>query len=207
MFIFSNTAISLDGKISTIKNDHLRLGSQLDIQKMDELRERADAVVVGGNTFRNNPQPLVAENINNKKPIYNVIMTRTFEFENLENLAGAPSVIPLFFGPIQKAPKDLSFRVVDFQPGDSLIKLVSFLKDKGVQNILVEAGGELIFRFVQEGLLNEMYVTLCPWLIGGQGSPSLLSGEGFLKEHIKRLDLLSCQTVGNEIYLNYRVNY
>ncbi|MFH1463793.1 MAG: dihydrofolate reductase family protein [Pseudomonadota bacterium] len=48
MEVFSNSAISLDGRLGTASYDHLRLGSEEDLRRMDLLRARADAVLGAG---------------------------------------------------------------------------------------------------------------------------------------------------------------
>ena len=60
-FVFSNTAISVDGKISTAARDRLSFGSAEDKRRMSALRARADAVLVGGNTMRTWGLPLVED--------------------------------------------------------------------------------------------------------------------------------------------------
>ena len=61
MRIFSNTAISLDGRINTREGVFTTLGSDFDLRRMSELRYQADAVLVGGATFRNWPHPALPE--------------------------------------------------------------------------------------------------------------------------------------------------
>jgi len=57
--VFSNTAMSADGKIGTRLHDHIAAGSAEDRRMMSELRAQADAVLVGGKTFRNWPLPML----------------------------------------------------------------------------------------------------------------------------------------------------
>jgi riboflavin biosynthesis pyrimidine reductase len=52
MFVFSNLATSLDGKIATVSRVHFPLGSPADRRQMLVLRKRADAVIVGASTLR-----------------------------------------------------------------------------------------------------------------------------------------------------------
>ena len=73
-----------------------------------------------------------------------------------------------------------------------------------MQRLLVEAGGDLLFQFLAADALEELYVTLCPLLIGGP-TPSLVAGSGFFAAELKRLQLLSSQVEGDEIFLHYAV--
>ena len=55
MKVVSNTAISLDGRINTRERRFAFFGSERDHARMSQLRAEADAVLVGGATFRNWP--------------------------------------------------------------------------------------------------------------------------------------------------------
>jgi 2,5-diamino-6-(ribosylamino)-4(3H)-pyrimidinone 5'-phosphate reductase len=49
-FIFINSAMSLDGKLSTIERRQVKISNDLDLKRMDKLRAESDAVMVGSNT-------------------------------------------------------------------------------------------------------------------------------------------------------------
>jgi riboflavin biosynthesis pyrimidine reductase len=50
-----------------------------------------------------------------------------------------------------------------------------------------------------------MFVTHCPWIIGGVGAPSLCDGAGFDANAMRRLELLDMHASGSELFLHYRV--
>src|SRR6478672_6851800 len=52
MFIFSNLAISLDGKIGTRKRNLFPLGTAEDRREMNILRLQCDALLMGASTLR-----------------------------------------------------------------------------------------------------------------------------------------------------------
>ena len=79
------------------------------------------------------------------------------------------------------------------------------LERRGVRKVLLEGGGTIHFSFLKEDLVDDIYVTLTPRLIGGAGAPSLLDGKGFLKDDHKKLKLISERRVGDELFLKYRV--
>jgi 5-amino-6-(5-phosphoribosylamino)uracil reductase len=82
--------------------------------------------------------------------------------------------------------------------------ILEVLARRGIETLLVEAGGDMLFQFVAASALDELYVTLCPLLIGGE-APSLADGEGFLFSQMPRLTLLSTEVEGDELFLHYRV--
>lgn len=205
MKIFSNTAISLDGHITTRLYENIRLGSEYDLIHMDIVRARADAVIFGGKTFRNLPIPIFSKNTTPHKPVWNVIVTVTGDLPFQDRFLNEKRIRPLVYTTQEQSKNVNRVECVGWPAPFTMTDVVQDLKKRGVQNLLVEGGGEMIFQFLQEGLLDEMYVTLCPKIIGGQKSPSLVSGEGFLASQMRNLKLLSQHTIHNEIYLHYEV--
>ncbi len=210
MKVISNTACSLDGRINTIEGRFTSLGSEFDTRQMEQLRDLADAVLVGGQTFRNWPFPSVPRSARTGAPFYNVIVSRTLQVPLDAKLWTAAGVRLLVLTRRQPVPSNFPPEVeLEFfdGPGDPQPEwMLACLARRGIQTLLIEAGGELLFQFVAAQLIDELYVTLCPLLIGGHKTPSLLSGQGFTLHDMPRLSLLSSNVIGDEIYLHYRVN-
>ena len=53
--------------------------------------------------------------------------------------------------------------------------------------------------------MDELYVTVCPWLIGGADAPSIADGVGFTPETMRSLRLLDHRVEGDEVFLHYAV--
>jgi len=51
--------------------------------------------------------------------------------------------------------------------------------------------------------VDEMHVTLCPIVVGGD-APSLVDGAGFDRAAVRRLALVASEVEGDEIFLYYR---
>jgi 5-amino-6-(5-phosphoribosylamino)uracil reductase len=73
----------------------------------------------------------------------------------------------------------------------------------GAKRVQVEGGGELIWSFLEEDLLDEIHVTLCPVAIGGQGAPTPAGGAGFDAASLKRAKLLEARREHDEMFLHY----
>ncbi|MFC6727543.1 dihydrofolate reductase family protein, partial [Natronoarchaeum mannanilyticum] len=56
------------------------------------------------------------------------------------------------------------------------------LEAAGIDRLMVEGGGELIFSLFEDGLVDELSVFVGPKLIGGRDAPTLADGEGFVEE-------------------------
>lgn len=215
MFVFSNLAISLDGKIATKSRQHFPLGTEEDRRMMHVLRRRCDAIVMGAETLRMFKAPCFARG-SIEQPL-NVVLSSTLE--------GISPSWPFF---MEKSIRRLLFvtqevskrRLDAFRDTSEVISLnntnkgknrnsiakqvLNELDERGIQKILLEGGGNLMWNFVHENLIDEYHVTLTPKLIGGTESPTLVDGEGFDPKEILNLKLASCRKRGHEVYLVYK---
>ena len=56
------------------------------------------------------------------------------------------------------------------------------------------------------GLVDEIYVTVCPFIFGGRTAPTSFDGAGFTREHVRKLALKSHRlSSSGEIFLHYDV--
>jgi 2,5-diamino-6-hydroxy-4-(5-phosphoribosylamino)pyrimidine 1'-reductase len=214
-----NMAVSVDGRITTRTRERVALGSERDRRLMDELRARADAVIVGAGTVRHHGHPVVIRyqdlrrrRLARRRPPHpvNVVLSRSLRLPLRARFFTAPATRRIVFT-TRGAPKA---RVRRFErvaevvvlPGASISprRVMQALRARGIRRVLLEGGGEIHFAFAKAGLVGEVYVTVTARLIGGKAAPSLLDGEGFLwKDHV-RLRLVSARRAGEEVFLHYR---
>ena len=186
--VVSNTAMSLDGKIATAQASVPFLGSAIDRKRMHQLRDRFDAILVGGNTFRAWPHPSIGENSTRQKTL-NVILSRSLEIVFSKDCFNS-DVDWLVLTDNKNIPSMFPVEVEVCEPQVSAAWILNVLERRGVKNLLLEGGGEILSLFLKENLLHEMYVTLCPKIIGGKKAPTLVGGDGFLLNELKKLKLL-----------------
>lgn len=74
-----------------------------------------------------------------------------------------------------------------------------------IQQLLVMGGGELVASLLSAGLIDELYLTICPLLIGGKTAPTPVGGLGFRLPKTPELSLQSAQVEGDEVFLHYRI--
>jgi 5-amino-6-(5-phosphoribosylamino)uracil reductase len=208
MRVFSNTAVSIDGRIAPVDRSHVQLGSARDRERMSELRATADAVLVGGNTFRNWPRPCVEDEAQvdgrREGPIINAILTRQgIDDGDLHAWPDTRARMIVYTGPSAFVPDQVE---VVRHPSPSPSSALDHLATLGCRSVLVEAGGDLIFTLLRDGRLDELYVTLCPRVVGGLGAPTLADGAGFSARSIQPLVLVSADAEGDEVFLHYRVH-
>ena len=78
------------------------------------------------------------------------------------------------------------------------------LKAQGIHQLLVMGGGELVAALAVVDAIDELWLTVCPLLIGGRQSPTPMDGSGFHLSEAPWFQLLSAEAVGDEVFLHYR---
>jgi 2,5-diamino-6-(ribosylamino)-4(3H)-pyrimidinone 5'-phosphate reductase len=206
MFIFSNLATSLDGKIATENRGVLPLGTPEDFKRVLLLRKKADAILTGASTLRTYRKP----NLVSGRTPWNVILSSTLE--------GISPRWPFFTHEGTRRilfvdPKTPTKTLRAFESRSEIIcisprkppgtQIVSHLEKKGVKSLLVEGGGGTMWEFASHNLIDEYHVTLTPRILGGRDAPTLVDGKGFAPKEILNLSLQRCKVVGDEIFLTY----
>ena len=212
MRVFSNTATSLDGRIGTVLHDHVAIGSVEDRRMMSVLRAQADAVLVGGRTFRNWPLPLVPdaavvppERWFHPRPV-TAVLTRAGVLDARSDRWPDPrSSLLVLGGPALDAPAHAARFGAEVETTDApdIGWALDRLAARGCKSVLIEAGGDLIFQAIAQDRLTEVFLTLCPWVIGGVGAPSLADGAGFRADTMRRFCLVSFRREQDELFLHY----
>ena len=219
-----NMASSVDGKTATHERCKIRLGSAEDRRRMEILRSTSDAIAIGAGTLTTEDPPLLIRDDQLSKsyrdshgrchPI-NVVITSHlkhpfpdldfFTCRETERLIVTVDGVP---------PEDLErarryARVVTVRgnpDGVALPAMCEALYRLGINRLLLEGGGTLNFAMFDSALVDEIYLTLCPFLIGGSAAPTVADGRGFDLRQIRRLRLTSCTTVpSGEVFLRYKV--
>ncbi len=84
-------------------------------------------------------------------------------------------------------------------------KILPQLKQWGIDKLAVLGGGELVASLLSLGLIDELWLTVCPIIFGGKNAPSPVEGKGFLQGEGKKLNLIEVKQKDQEIFLHYLV--
>jgi 2,5-diamino-6-(ribosylamino)-4(3H)-pyrimidinone 5'-phosphate reductase len=84
----------------------------------------------------------------------------------------------------------------------NLKKLMVILKNKGIDKLMVEGGGTVIWNFLKSGLADDFYVYVGSIIIGGDTTPTF---SGKVDDKNIKLKLVKTKTIGSGILLHYRL--
>jgi 2,5-diamino-6-(ribosylamino)-4(3H)-pyrimidinone 5'-phosphate reductase len=76
------------------------------------------------------------------------------------------------------------------------------LEGDGIDQLMVEGGGELIFGLLEEALVDELFVYVGSKVIGGRDAPTLADGDGFI-EDFPEPELAGVERVDDGVVLHW----
>ena len=207
--IFS-AAITLDGKLATRTGDS-KLSSKADKNRVHRLRSKVDAILIGKNTAKLDDPILSVHHVKKKNPI-RIILDSNATIRSSSRILRTSSKIPTIIAVGRQVSKKNLRRLEKFpiqiitcgKYRVNIKKLLETLRKQGIKKILVEGGGSTNWTFVKESLVDEMIITITPYLVGGMAATTLVDGDGFstIAKSIK-LKLKNVTKIKNEVILHY----
>ena len=85
------------------------------------------------------------------------------------------------------------------------IKTLAQLHQLGLQKLAILGGGELVASLFAANLIDELWLTVCPVILGGKNAPTPVEGIGFTQSQSQKLQLLEVKQVDSEVFLHYSV--
>ena len=202
-FIHINCAMSADGKLAGPERRQVRISSDEDMARVKSLRRSYDAILVGvGTVIADDPHLTVKGLGYDENPIRLVIDPDGRTPDSAAVLDGrAPTLIITS----SSCSREWTNAGVLRSPGKrvDLAQCMEILGDEGVENILVEGGGETIASFFAGGMVDRYTVFVGGMVIGGRTSPTPVDGDGWVVGDGVRLNLLSSEILGNGVLLTF----
>ena len=216
-FVFINSAMSADGKISSFERCQVRISGQADKARVDLLRAESDAVMVGVGTVLADDPSLRVKSQSSRL----ARRTKGREEDPLRIIADSRARTPPFAkvlgpecivavtdcAPLERMDRLSSTKseiIVCGKERVDLTQLFTQLFDRGVKRLMVEGGATLNWSLISLGLVDEIYVYIGATIIGGENAPTLVDGPGF-KEHFPRLTLSCVERLDEGVLLKWRV--
>ena len=201
-FIHINCAMSADGKIAGSERRQVRISSEEDKQRVKNLRRQYDAILVGvGTVLADDPHLTVKGLSYDENPIRIVLDPhgRT-PHEALVVDGSAPTII--ITDDFCEKTWDNAEALRCGNPLD-LVNAMDILSKNGIENILVEGGGETIASFFRNRMVDRFTVFVGSMIIGGRIAPTPVDGDGWIADGGVRLELKDTEVLGDGVLLTY----
>jgi 2,5-diamino-6-(ribosylamino)-4(3H)-pyrimidinone 5'-phosphate reductase len=179
--------MSIDGKISTRKNDSA-ISSKLDLVRVHKLRSTVDGLLIGISTvLEDDPMLNVRYSTTGKKNPTRIIIDSKARIplnsRIIESSNKIQTIIAVTHDASSRKIKEIQKKgaqVLVYGNGKvNLRNLFQQLEKMGLKKIIVEGGGEINWSVLKLGLVDELVVTISPVVIGGRDAITLVEGRGF----------------------------
>ena len=180
-WVTAKVAVTLDGRMT--RRQKFWLSGVDTLKYAHQLRLESDALLIGGNTLRTDaPQltirtPLKTPSPRKKQP-WRIVLTN--------NMLSLPPMARLFSDEYHK-------RTLVWEDVKDLHGLLNELYTRyGIVNLMLECGGRLLRRFLEEGLVNEWMQSISPMV--GAGPDYVVPGDFLPQEFIfQREEIIECE--------------
>jgi diaminohydroxyphosphoribosylaminopyrimidine deaminase / 5-amino-6-(5-phosphoribosylamino)uracil reductase len=205
-------ALTLDGRIADRTGSSRWVTGPESRQKVHELRNKFDAVLVGANTLKADDPELTVRDIDESRNPIRVGLdarlqteassrfcmteanarTILFATQNAidEKIGVYPSYIELIAGPLKEGQINLSFAMQK-------------LAQQGINTVLCEGGGKLAGSLLENGLIDEIYWVIAPKFLADEHAiPALKIGSSVPLTRAWNLRNMTTENIGNDIWIH-----
>ena len=209
--VILSAAMTLDGKIAKGRTK-IKLSSKNDKIRVHKLRAKVDGILIGKNTLDTDNPMLNVRYVTGKNPV-RILLDSRGTIKSSSKIIQSCSKISTIIATTQLISKKNLSRLEKFpleiikcgKSSVDVVKLLKILQKKGMKKILLEGGGTLNWSFLKRGLVDELIITITPYILGGSDSVTLVEGSGFKNLFsMNKLKLKKIQKIGNELVVYYR---
>jgi len=213
-FVILKSAMSIDGKIATYTGKSKWITSEVSRQKVHELRDTVDAILVGiGTVINDNPSLTTRLMGKEGKDAVRVIVDSNARLPLPSRVLHLDSTAPTLIAVTPKAPDD-KISLLQATGAESLIiparndgkvslkALMATLGKRKITSVMIEGGSEINASALQEGIVDKVMIFIAPKFIGGRTAPGLVGGQGI--EHLSNaigLEDIRVSKIGEDILI------
>ena len=183
-YIVLKAALSLDGRIATIRGDSKWISNKKSREIVHKLRLRLKAIAVGKNTIIND-QPKLNCRLKNyeNKPVDKLIFSnKNIDLKSIASNPGKTFIIN----------KKISSNKENF---------INFCNENEIDSILVEGGGKVYTWFLENNLVDRIFLFYKPSFIGNDGIPVFTKqGTEFIKK-LTEFKIIRTEIIDNNILI------
>ncbi len=211
-------AMSADGKLTDRTHAPSTFVSAIDQHHLETQIAQADAVIFGAGTLRaygttlsiRNPELIQSRRDRNlpDQPLQ-IVCSQSADLDRTYRYFSQPiprALITNAKGAEKWRDRSDFDRIIsaNSDPFD-WHQIFAELETLKIQKLAILGGGQLVGSLFSAGLVNELWLTVCPIVLGSTLAPVPVAGQGFTIAEAPRLELLETQTIGSEIFLHYKV--
>ncbi|MET0972527.1 MAG: dihydrofolate reductase family protein [Thermoleophilaceae bacterium] len=211
-YVGLNMVSSLDGK-ATIEWRTKGLSTELDRRLFHQLRTQVDAVMVGAGTVRSERYGRMtkSQELREKRiaeglapdPLAVIVSGRLDLPADLPILNEREQRVVIATGSDASLP-DMGEQVEYARTGDDLPKLMAHLDEThGIRSVLCEGGPTLNSYLFAAGLVDELFLTLNPKVVGGAAALTIVAGRELIEP--AELALVSLAEGDGDLFTRWRV--
>jgi 2,5-diamino-6-(ribosylamino)-4(3H)-pyrimidinone 5'-phosphate reductase len=209
--VIINCAMSADGKIASPTRKQMRISSEQDIERMYRLRNESDAVLVGiGTILADDPKLTVKESYvhHPKQPLRVILDSKGRTPSHALALNTVTKTLIITAEGHKKTYDGSHIEVAECRTDrEGLIDVncaLDLLYQKGVRKLLVEGGGTIIWKFLKNKVVDDLYVFIGPCIIGGKDTPTVADGEGITSGEEIALKIIEVKQEGSGVLIHYQ---
>ncbi|MFW5903820.1 MAG: 2,5-diamino-6-(ribosylamino)-4(3H)-pyrimidinone 5'-phosphate reductase [Halolamina sp.] len=218
MHVRVNAAMSADGKLSTRRREQLAISGPEDFERVEDVRESVDGILVGAGTVAADDPHLVLDRDRQRKrqgrgePSTPARIVADSRARTPPDARILDDVAPTYVLVGDRAPEDRTSRLKEAgasvvrtaHPRVDLAAAFEQLEAEGIDRLMIEGGGEIIFSAFEADLVDELSVYVGSLIVGGRDAPTLADGEGFVSE-FPDLHLDDVELIDDGVLLSYSV--
>ncbi|MEA3399662.1 MAG: bifunctional diaminohydroxyphosphoribosylaminopyrimidine deaminase/5-amino-6-(5-phosphoribosylamino)uracil reductase RibD [Armatimonadota bacterium] len=181
-------AMSLDGKIATRTGDSRWITCEQSRRLVHQMRDRADAVMVGAGTVAIDDPALTTRLVEGRDAL-RVICDSAADTDPAARVVRQQSEAGCLIAASRNAPEskvaaleEAGAEVLALSEAGGgcvdLRELMDELGDRGVLSVLVEGGGRLAWEALSAGVVDKVAFFYAPIIIGGEGAVGAVRGMG-----------------------------
>lgn len=179
-YVMLKLASTLDGRIADSDGDSKWVTGTEARERVQALRRRADAIMVGAGTVRADDPSLLPRPAEGRKP-WRVVVG--------ENIPATARVLT----------DDAADRTLLYQ-GNIASALGDLAENHDVMHVLCEGGGKLAASLVEAGLVDEFAFFVAPKLMGADGRPNFGRTGGRIAD-VNHLTFTGVEQVGEDVLI------
>lgn len=222
MKVIASAAMSIDGYLDDNSDTRLILSSPQDLDAVQALRARCDAILVGANTVRKDNPSLTARTTPPAYPV-KVTITKSGNIDPQSRFIqdGTGQKIIYCTSDIQSTIKDKfkqnltaeAFEALTIKVFDgTATAIIADLSASNISTLMIEGGAQTLKDFLNAGLIDEFRLAIAPINLShaagdDETAARLTDDDKDLFMHSYGLQLKNTQTLGDTVIYNYEKNH